>query len=240
MVATMIEGEIRYVRVPVFVSDHSPLTDTVEIAFPVEGVGPVEDDFHAAGWTPSQTWHTGDSVEARILVGGSLTLAAGVYDVWVRITDGDEQPWLAAGLLVVQSASASDDVVAAAAITMDISVVEGATYSQYFPWREGGVPQSLAGFSAKFAVSKRRGSGVAPLLEVTSAESKIILEPLDDNDEAQVGIVWVRLDPDDTDLLNLRSAGAYDLWLIDNGDPTEVIKLYKGAVTVDRQASDAE
>lgn len=235
MVASMVEGEIRYVRVPVF-SVASPLADAVEFSFPLEGEAPTV--WTAGEWTPGQTWVSGDSVEARILVGSDVTLASDTYDVWIRITDGDEQPWLEAGLLVVQDVTASVDF--AQTTTQAINVAQGATFSQYFYWREGGIPQPLTGYSAKFAVAKKRGKTAAPLVEVTSAGAEIILEPPDNNNDPQTGVVWVRLTPTSTELLTLRTPGVYDLWLINVSDPTEVIRLYEGPVVVDLQASEVE
>lgn len=83
-----------YVRVPVAAEDQgvpvNPTGATVEMAFPAEGVDPVTDDWQAAAWETVATT-TPDTYLARVLVGtGDLNLAAGNYDVWVRVTSSPE------------------------------------------------------------------------------------------------------------------------------------------------------
>lgn len=82
-----------YVKVPVTATVNGaavdPTTDTVALAFPVSGVTPASDDWHTGSWETSGTTHY-----ARLLVGpnGALNLAAGSFDVWVKVTDNPEQP----------------------------------------------------------------------------------------------------------------------------------------------------
>jgi hypothetical protein len=95
-----------YVRVPVEATNNglvvNPTADTVEMAFPAVTVDPAGGDWKAATW---ETDSTGTPVRywARCLVGpgGTVTLAVGLYDVWVRITDAPEIPVKKSGQLEV-------------------------------------------------------------------------------------------------------------------------------------------
>lgn len=94
-----------YVHVPVrdvlFAAD--PTTSPVQVAFPARGVEPVESDWRAADWRTDSAV-TPPVYYARCLVGpmGTVQLADGLYDVWVRVTDNPERPVLRApGGLVV-------------------------------------------------------------------------------------------------------------------------------------------
>jgi hypothetical protein len=83
-----------YVRVPVAAEEDGATVDptaaTVEMAFPAEDVDPVEADWQDASWE-TVTTSSPDTYLARVLVGtGDLDLAAGNYDVWVRITSSPE------------------------------------------------------------------------------------------------------------------------------------------------------
>lgn len=85
-----------YVRVPVYgdAADLSALT--VEMAIIARGTLPVEADWKTATWL--------DSNDAALLIGPSSSniIAAGSYDVYVRVTDPPEVPVMKAGSLVVQ------------------------------------------------------------------------------------------------------------------------------------------
>jgi hypothetical protein len=94
-----------YVRVPVSATESGqpvdPTGDTVEMAFKTSGE-PSGGDWKAA------SWETDNSVSpvvyyARCLVGpgGTVTLADGTYDVYVRVTDSPEIPVTNVGKLVV-------------------------------------------------------------------------------------------------------------------------------------------
>lgn len=91
-----------YVRVKVSASEAGaavdPTTDTVVMAFPVHGVAPVTGDWKAASWETA-----GSAFYARCLVGpsGTVTLAVGSYDVWVKVTDSPEVPAIKAGQLKI-------------------------------------------------------------------------------------------------------------------------------------------
>lgn len=85
----------------------NPTSDTVQFAF----IGPYATVYQAAAYPPttSTVWYTGswdpvDTSTAQILVGpngGTVTLAAGGYQIWLRITAVPEEPVLWVGPLVV-------------------------------------------------------------------------------------------------------------------------------------------
>lgn len=97
---------LEYVRVRVQATENGtpedPSGDLVVMAFPVSGVAPVSGDWKSAGWETDATT-TPDTYYARCLVGpsGTVTLSAGTFDVWVKVTDNPEVPALKAGLLEV-------------------------------------------------------------------------------------------------------------------------------------------
>ena len=92
-------GTREYVNVSV--SSLEDLTGlTVELAFVPEGNPPT-------GWSPA-TWVSGETNLARILVvepsagiAGAVELDAGYFDIWARITNGDERTIIAAGRLEI-------------------------------------------------------------------------------------------------------------------------------------------
>lgn len=80
-----------------------PTGDAVEFAATVPGVEPSA--WLAGSWETDTTTDP-DTYSARILVsgtggGGTLVLADGTYDLWVRITDSPERPARRAGTLIV-------------------------------------------------------------------------------------------------------------------------------------------
>lgn len=79
-----------------------PTGDVVEMAFPLTGVDPVSGDWKAAAWdTDAST--TPPTYIAQCLVGpgGTIALAKGTYDIWVKVTDSPEIPALQAEHLYV-------------------------------------------------------------------------------------------------------------------------------------------
>lgn len=97
---------LEYVRVRVQATNAGaavdPSGDTVVMAFPVAGTAPVSGDWKTAGWE-TDTTTSPDTYYARCLVGpaGTIALAAGVYDVWVKVTDSPETPAMKSGRLEV-------------------------------------------------------------------------------------------------------------------------------------------
>lgn len=105
---TLLAGSVEHVRWPVSVTDDTgavvnPTGDVVKIAFqPVRSAAPL--DWQAAEWV-TDTLPTPDTYYARALLGTApLALAAGVYTVFLQITDAPEVPILAAGTLYVAAA----------------------------------------------------------------------------------------------------------------------------------------
>lgn len=79
-----------------------PTQDAVKVAFVTSGVTPQTADFHTGSWetdavsSPKQYY-------AMCLVGptGTVQLTAGLYHMWVQITDNPETPVLWAGIVKV-------------------------------------------------------------------------------------------------------------------------------------------
>ena len=80
----------------------NPTADTVTMAFTAAGVDPVPGDYKTSTWETDATT-TPSTYYARCLVGpaGTVALAAGTYEVWVKITDSPEVPVKRSGTLVV-------------------------------------------------------------------------------------------------------------------------------------------
>lgn len=73
-----------------------PTGNTVQMAFldePPEVASPESGDWKTASWETNATTDP-DQYEAKCLVGpsGTTTLTAGVYYVWVKVTDSPEVP----------------------------------------------------------------------------------------------------------------------------------------------------
>ena len=101
---TIVEGAIEYLDFPVTAVDADGVVvdmtgDVVQIAFqPVRATSAL--DWQSAVWDPDAATAT-----VRVLFGtGVFALAAGVYDVGLKITDNPEIPILSAGTLYVAPA----------------------------------------------------------------------------------------------------------------------------------------
>ena len=69
--------------------------DVVQLAFPVHDVAPVGGDWKAAAWETDATANpTNYYARTNVGPGGTVTLVAGLYDVWVKLTHGTEVPVL--------------------------------------------------------------------------------------------------------------------------------------------------
>ena len=94
---TIFATSVDYVSVPVVPRVKGelvdPTGDTVEMAFiPTSQVEPQESDWHAASWS-TVGQDAGVQYLANCLVGpGAVELDAGVYSVFVRVTDSPEVP----------------------------------------------------------------------------------------------------------------------------------------------------
>lgn len=97
--------DLQYIPAEIIVCDNGLVpnlsSDTVQMAFPVAEVAPAGGDWKTASWETDAT-ATPTRYLARCLVGpsGTVTLAAGVYDVWVKITHSPE-------IAVIQATDAS-------------------------------------------------------------------------------------------------------------------------------------
>jgi hypothetical protein len=93
---------LEYVRVPVQATENGMLVDisgdSVQMAFPLTGLAPIGVDWKGASWETDPTV-TPNVYYARCLVGpgGAVVLAAGMYDVWLKVTDNPEVPIRKAG-----------------------------------------------------------------------------------------------------------------------------------------------
>jgi hypothetical protein len=94
---------LEYVKVPVSVTingvAYDPHFDVVQMAFPVRQAEPVAGDWKVASWETDGAG--GWMVRCLVGPGGVVALAAGAYDVWVKITDVPEQPVRRCGVLEV-------------------------------------------------------------------------------------------------------------------------------------------
>jgi hypothetical protein len=95
-----------YVRVRVAAKNAgavvNPTADVVEMAFTLADAEPTTPDWKTASWETDAATEP-DTYFARCLVGpgGTVTLADGTYQVWVRVTDSPEIPVKKSGVLVV-------------------------------------------------------------------------------------------------------------------------------------------
>lgn len=99
-------SSLEYVMVPVYAMASgavvNPTSDAVAMAFMSSTAAPSSGDLKTASWETDATTEP-DTYIARCLVGsgGAVTLTAGTYSVWVKITDSPEVPVRRAGLLKV-------------------------------------------------------------------------------------------------------------------------------------------
>lgn len=99
-------GSLQYVKVPIAPKVSGaivdPTADVVTMAFMASGSAPSSGDLKTASWeTVSTDVHY--PYRARCLVGpgGTVTLTAGLYTVWVKVVDNPETVLRPAGLLRV-------------------------------------------------------------------------------------------------------------------------------------------
>lgn len=98
---------LQYVKVPIIAFaagvEYDPTGDDVVMAFMTDGDQPTSGDWKTATWETASG--AGETVIylARALVGpaGVITLTAGEYRVWVKITDSPEIPVLVSDILIV-------------------------------------------------------------------------------------------------------------------------------------------
>lgn len=106
MTAQISTASLEYVRVQVSAREAGAAVDptgsTVTMAFLLTDTAPVSGDWKTASWDTDATT-TPDTYRAQCLVGsgGAVTLTAGTYRVWLKITDSPETPIKPAGYLKV-------------------------------------------------------------------------------------------------------------------------------------------
>ena len=81
----------------------NPTSDTVEFAFTTVTAQPATGDWKTGSWDGTQPRQPGGAYIAHCLVGpgGTVTLPAGTYTMWVRITDNPEIPVIPFGRLQI-------------------------------------------------------------------------------------------------------------------------------------------
>lgn len=107
MLATIPRTSTEYVYVPVGAKASGvavdPTSDTAVMAF-LAGAGPPESgDWKTASWDTDPTT-TPPTYQARCLIGpsgGTVTLTAGIWTVWVKVTDSPEIPVKRAGQIKI-------------------------------------------------------------------------------------------------------------------------------------------
>ncbi len=105
-VVTVPAISLEYVRIPVtaMVGGQSinPTSDTVQMAFlPTSTAQPASGDWKTASWDPAPT--TGGKYLAQCLIGpgGTVTLTAATWWIWVKVTDNPEVPIRSAAFIIV-------------------------------------------------------------------------------------------------------------------------------------------
>lgn len=96
MARSSIDREsVEYIKVPVTPPSGVTISaQVVEIAVVAQTSRPITTDWRSATWVGTNI--------AQVLIGpGQLQLAAGTYNVWVRVTDVPEIPVLIAGTITV-------------------------------------------------------------------------------------------------------------------------------------------
>ena len=117
----------------------------------------------------------------------------------------------------------------------DITVVQGATFTMQVTWASSAatpVPISLANHRAHMQIRTRPGLTGTPTIDLTSLGTTpaLTLEP-----GGQTGLVAVRIPA--TLTATLTKNCAYDLFVINNSDPTDATRLIYGAVILSKSVT---
>lgn len=111
----------------------------------------------------------------------------------------------------------------------DVEVVQGGTFSMRVMWTDNQAtpqPISLANYNAIMMIRSKR-SRTAPLLAtLDSSQTALHLEP-----GGLTGAIDVRLGADITGLM-VKPTYYYDLFVVNNTDPTEATRLVVGSMTI--------
>lgn len=97
-----LASALMYVNAVVTCLGGNPTTDTVQMAFTTQGVNPQPGDWKTATWNTTVALGANQYM-AQCLVGpgGTVQLAAGSYQYWVKVTDNPEIPQLPVGMLTI-------------------------------------------------------------------------------------------------------------------------------------------
>lgn len=103
---TLYAASLEYVRVPMAVeksgAPYDPTADTVVMAFIAGPAAPTSGDWKTASWdTDASTYPPTYYAQCLVGPGGTVTLAAGTWTVWVKVTDSPEVPVKRAGQMKV-------------------------------------------------------------------------------------------------------------------------------------------
>lgn len=135
-----------------------------------------------------------------------------------------------------------DNVEIALGTNYDISLAQGATYNMILnavsgETQETEAPFSLSGYRAHLQIRKRAGSSGDPLVDCTSAgdDPDLLIEPLDIHGDPQVGRIEIRIPANKTAVLTKNCA--YDVFIVDQSDATQAVRLMHGVVNVSRSVT---
>lgn len=103
---TQYANSLEYVRVPMASeragAPYNPTGDTVVMAFIAGPAAPTSGDWKTASWdTDASTYPPTYIAQCLVGPGGTVTLAAGTWTVWVKVTDSPEVPVKRAGQMKV-------------------------------------------------------------------------------------------------------------------------------------------
>lgn len=102
----MSTASLQYVNVPVNATKsgapYNPTGDVVQFAFLLSIAGtPQSSDWVSGNWVTLPNYNYPYACQCLVGPGGTTTLAAGLYVIWVKITDSPEIPVLIAGQLKI-------------------------------------------------------------------------------------------------------------------------------------------
>lgn len=135
-----------------------------------------------------------------------------------------------------------DNVEIALGTNYDISLAQGGTYNLILNAVSGEtsdteVPFPLTGYRAHLQIRKRAGTSGTPLVDCTSAgdDPDLLIEPNDEHGDPQIGRIEIRIPANKTVVLTKNCA--YDIFIIDESDATQAVRLLHGVVNVSRSVT---
>lgn len=119
------------------------------------------------------------------------------------------------------------------AVNYDFTIEQGAKLAKRFQYNDAaGVPVPLTGFSGRMHIRENLPEATV-LLDMTTANGKIVFET--DGDVGRID--WV-VGADETEAGTLDwASGVYDMEVIEDADPTNVIRLLEGKVKVSNEVT---